>query len=215
MKPIRHVSQLDQILDRSLAWRKKELTGLKFVVDRAAESEHAVLCRAGVALLYAHWEGFIKEAANAYLRFVVSQQLYLSDLNTNFVAIGLFPYIRGSGLSNKVPVHGLLVDRITSKLHEIQFTRWKGVIRTRANLKAAVFRDVIHTLALDPAAYSSAMGVAVDRLVGLRNAVAHGQYLTVTPGDYDDLYRDVLLIVQQFRDQVGDAASAKQYLRTT
>lgn len=214
MKSIRHSSQLDQVLDRALAWRKKELTGLRFVVDKAGNGEHLILCRAGVAILYAHWEGFAKEAANGYLRLVAGQNLRLSRLTTNFVAIALASSIRVSGQSRKTIVHEGLVKRIAHDLDCITFSRWQGVIQTRSNLQWLVFREILEALSLDPSEYSPAMMKAVDRLVGLRNAIAHGQYLAIAADEYDELHQSMMAVVQCFRDQVGDAAAAKSYLRT-
>ena len=43
------------------------------------------LRRAGVALLYAHWEGFTKEACQAYLEFVVKRKLKYGEMSDAFI----------------------------------------------------------------------------------------------------------------------------------
>jgi MAE_28990/MAE_18760-like HEPN len=47
------------------------------------------LIRAGVALLYAHWEGFVKKVADLYYEFVGYQRCTLAELNDCFVSIAL------------------------------------------------------------------------------------------------------------------------------
>ena len=67
--------QLTRSLDRQLSWRKKELTALKFWVENGEENVRNTIIRASLCLLYAHWEGFIKEAATRYVCFVAQQGL--------------------------------------------------------------------------------------------------------------------------------------------
>ena len=55
--PVRDQTELMNRLDRELAWRKRELTTLAFAV---ADANPVTALRAGICLLYAHWEGFIK-----------------------------------------------------------------------------------------------------------------------------------------------------------
>ena len=74
---VRTLEQLYDFLSGELAWRTKELVTLKALVEQTSPSRERrrVLLRAGVALLYAHWEGFVKRAGSAYLEFVDLQRL--------------------------------------------------------------------------------------------------------------------------------------------
>ncbi len=59
--------QLSDRLSHDLAWRKKELSEVKSLVETRSfsDSKHKALVRSGICLLYAHWEGFVKLAANS------------------------------------------------------------------------------------------------------------------------------------------------------
>ena len=83
-------------MDDELAWRKRELTTLKHMVERARSHEKVFLLRAAVCVLYAHWEGFVKAAATSYASFVDAQGLRYRDLAPNFVALGLRAEIFGA-----------------------------------------------------------------------------------------------------------------------
>ena len=84
---MRDLNQLTEYLDDELAWRKKELTTLKFRLDRCRTHERGVLTRAALCLLYAHWEGFVRVAATCYLDYIVRQGVHLGKITPNFVAL--------------------------------------------------------------------------------------------------------------------------------
>ena len=67
---IRSTEELINYLDDDLAWRRKEIIELRAVARSAKEKKADVHVRAGIAMLYAHWEGFVKNASNAYVIFV-------------------------------------------------------------------------------------------------------------------------------------------------
>ncbi len=79
MRKIRSLTNLADALAAEFAWRKKELHGLKTIVIANEKTHNRDLCiRAAVTLLYAHWEGSVKQAAGYYLEFVAR-----SDCATN------------------------------------------------------------------------------------------------------------------------------------
>ncbi|HVC94740.1 MAG TPA: MAE_28990/MAE_18760 family HEPN-like nuclease, partial [Pirellulales bacterium] len=163
---IRTPGQLDRFLSRSLSWRKKELTALKFAVDTAPQAEQEVLLRAAATLLYSHWEGFVKEAATAYLQLVSKQNLTLSELKSTFVAVSVGTAMVNCGRSKKISARRQLVDRIRAAPSVAANMAWRGVARTRSNLKAAVLREIINTLDLDYAPFELKAKPVIDRLVG-------------------------------------------------
>ncbi|MGB3758923.1 MAG: MAE_28990/MAE_18760 family HEPN-like nuclease [Rivularia sp. (in: cyanobacteria)] len=84
---LRTAEQLSDKLSDELAWRKKELSEVKSLVEtKFSLSKHDALIRSGICLLYAHWEGFVKLAANSYLEYVRMQKLCYKDLSSNFLA---------------------------------------------------------------------------------------------------------------------------------
>lgn len=109
---IRSLDQLVQFLDDELAWRKKELTTLKFMLGKSRKRESVLLLRAALCVLYAHWEGFVKAAATSYVSFVSTRGLRYRDLTPNFVALGLRREISEAGLSNLPTVHTTLATKL-------------------------------------------------------------------------------------------------------
>ncbi len=86
------VSQLQTVLDGDFAWRLKEIADLKSAVKGGALSDRTLI-RAGVALLYAHWEGFVKLAATSYISFVDLQGKRYDQLQTCFSVFGMRKHV--------------------------------------------------------------------------------------------------------------------------
>ena len=77
MSKIRTLNDLNERLSEDLVWRKKELSVLKGLIETNSFTQNKTnaLIRSGIALLYAHWEGYIKCAASAYLEFVPDKEI--------------------------------------------------------------------------------------------------------------------------------------------
>lgn len=95
---IRTLEHLSDALARDLAWRKKELAALRFACKATKQKDTLNgLYRSSVAMLYAHWEGFIKNASAAYLEYVHFQRLRLAELAPNFAAVAARSMLRAGG----------------------------------------------------------------------------------------------------------------------
>ena len=89
---IRTTEQLVDEMAAEISWRRKELTDLRYLVESSSgrKIRQDVMTRAGVALLYAHWEGFVKAAAEMYLELVWSfQRCKNAELANNILVIVL------------------------------------------------------------------------------------------------------------------------------
>jgi hypothetical protein len=208
---IRTAGQLDWFLDQRLSWRKRELTGLKFATERVPNPHSAVVRRAALALLYAHWEGFIKEAGSAYVELVARQRKTQGELSENFVAVGRRNAIREAGNAHRISPHIALVRLLRTGDGETLNLPWKKVVRTRSNLKFDVLEEVLLTLGLDLAPYRLAAKPVIDALVKRRNGIAHGEGLPVTEEDYQHFHDGVVRLLDTYRDQLSDAAAVRAY----
>ena len=108
---IRTTEQLIDRIGEELIWRRKELTELRALVQEYdGELRSRVLIRSAVALLYAHWEGFVKKSSSYYLEFVASNRLPFRRLAPNFVALTLRAKFIELGASEKISGGNALVD---------------------------------------------------------------------------------------------------------
>lgn len=203
-------------LDRSIAWRKKELTQQKLLADSASASNADVLRRSGITLMYAHWEGFIKDASNIYLKYLSNSPIELTRLRPCFVAIALAGEIRTAGQANKATSHARLVEIFRSMDLPPPLQKrlpWRNVISTRSNLKSSVLREIAATLGLDYTPFELKEKAVIDRLVAFRNSVAHGAGQPISQPDYDTLHVETIDLLDKYRDLIEDAAFNQRHIR--
>ena len=209
---IKTVFQLQDKLDKDLAWRKKELTWIKLNMSKYASKEEInTYLRIGTTFLYAHWEGFIKNAAENYLLYVSKQKLKYEDLTSNFLAIALRSKLMESGKSKKTSIHKGFLDFYYANLKKEAYIPYKNVIFTEYNLKSKILKEIIITLGLDYSPYELKGNYIDSNLVKNRNDIAHGRYIDIDLIDFENLYRDIISLLDIFKDQIIDAAKCRNF----
>ncbi len=210
---VRTTEQLNAFLSGELAWRRKELTGIRRLVEAATlkDSQRNALLRCGVTMLYAHWEGFVKAASCAYLEHVSMQRLRYSELAPNFVAIGIRQLLHNASTSKRSRDHNALVDFFLGRMSERSSLPYRNVIDTESNLSSTVFRDIIEKLGLDYSPYGMKEKFVDEDLLNVRNTIAHGTYLGTTLSIYIDMVTEVFGMMELFRNQIENAAITRAY----
>lgn len=210
---MRSIDQLERALDEDLAWRKRELTTVKAMLDnsRTRPHERTLLLRAAICILYAHWEGFIKDAAARYVSFVATRGLRYRNLSPNFVALGLRREIRRAGQSDSPIIHTGLVVKLLSDLGDHPDSQWENTVNTRSNLDSRTLAEILTLVGLEATEYLL-KGLLVDgRLVANRNRVVHGTKVEIDYDDYTELHSQIIFLVERFRTDIQNAAVTEQF----
>lgn len=211
---IHTVEQLNQVLYAEIAWRKKELIQFRTLIGaKENPDQQPALIRAGITLLYAHWEGFVKNAGTAYLEFVARRRLRYNQLAPNFVAIALRRLLGGTQTTAKSTTLTKVVDFFLNDLSQNADIPWKSAINTRANLKSEVFRQIINILGLDYSIYETKERFIDEKLLRNRNEIAHGKFLQVDFKEYLEIHREILSLIDLFQTQIDKAASKGSFRR--
>jgi hypothetical protein len=208
-------TELGDLLDDCFQWRRSELAALKTEIERTskANSAHAprdrMVLRAAVALIYAHWEGFVKDACQHYLDFVAKRRLKYSELSDPWLHTSLRRIVAaGSGTSDAV-------DRLASAIRrggaERAALSRKGVVETRANLRHETVCDIMNSLGLPLGMIETRAQLIDRRLCDARNSVAHGRATFPEPGGALELHREVLEMMEYVRNSVISAAENARY----
>lgn len=210
---LRSVSELVDFLDEELTWRKRELTTIKFLVSRRRRHEQEAMLRAGICILYAHWEGFIKSAATGYVNYVALKGLKYCDLSPSMVALGLRGRLQAAEVTNRVTIHTQVTGFLMSDMRENARLPWEDAISARDNLNSEVLQEIVHLLDIDYLPYATKKALLDERLLANRNKISHGQRLSIDRTHYDELHNEVVNLLNMFRNDVENAALVKRFHR--
>lgn len=218
----RTITLLYESIEKEYAWRITELSNFKNSVLLSRGTAQSGMLRAGVALLYAHWEGFVKKISDLYYEFVSFQNLKIQELNDAFVGIVLRNEIELLLKSRKLLRHTQLIKILFEQKQKEAYFSSSSPIRT-SNLKYSVFQDVCIMIGIEPSIFESRYKVSFDRnieltidedLVKRRNVIAHGEYLSISIEEYKNLYQTVVNgFLYNFKEIIMDAAQSRSYLR--
>lgn len=219
------LEELQEILDKQLAWRKKELSLIAGNINTSKEEVLNTLIRAGISLLYAHWEGYIKIAAREYLAYLNAQECKVSELQENFLVLHLKKTIIDVKQSNKTTKFATLLDKINNQDNECFKVKQmdKDIISTESNLKFDVLKEILFSLGLEVEKFELKKQIIDRKLLKKRNAIAHGEYINLVDKDNDDeakkdfeeLYHIILELMDEFKEQIIDAGLKKTYLKVS
>ncbi len=211
---IRTIAQLSDKLSEDLAWRKKELSEVEKLVKLKDVSleKHNLFLRSGVCILYSHWEGFIKLAANAYVDYVRLQKLSYQELSNNFLALAMKDKLKEVNETNKSSLYIPVCDFFLLELNN-RSSLPKEAISTASNLSSEVFKEITSILGIDFSVYSTKSKLIDEKLLKQRNEIAHGNYLLIDRDGYIELHEIVTEMIETFRNQIENAAINKDFKR--
>ncbi|RAM48038.1 MAG: hypothetical protein C6Y22_30135 [Hapalosiphonaceae cyanobacterium JJU2] len=211
---IRTAEQLIDKLSADLAWRKKELSEIKSLVEakNVSDQRHKALLRSGVCILYSHWEGFVKLAANSYLEFVRSKKLTYKELSSNFLALAMKEKLKEAKETNKPSLYIPICDFFLSELNQ-RCILPKDAISTASNLSSEILKEITDILGIDFSLYSTKSVLIDTKLLKTRNEIAHGNYSVFDKDEYIELHLEVIGMLDIFRNQIENAAIEKKFMQ--
>ncbi|MBU9336143.1 MAE_28990/MAE_18760 family HEPN-like nuclease [Burkholderia multivorans] len=215
---VRTVEEFQAKIARELAWRKREITSLRLSARRS-DDERGYLFRAGLVLLCAHWEDFLRKSIEIYFNHVFSQNLRIRELTPNFVAAAFFADVQRAGKADypgSAETHGRLAKRILMGLDEI-CTRSTWDAKTEGNPGTEVLARLLSSaginpqLGLDAAAWSTTKVFIDEQVVRDRHLVAHGEGFTITKAEFLERSERILDLLDRISNVFVSAAEARAY----
>lgn len=215
MSKLRTPSMLQDNLDKDLAWRLKEVADLTLAIKSSPSAHQRTLIRAGVPLLYAHWEGFIKNSSLSYIQFVSDQGLRLDQLSSCFIVFGAKKHLSALTQSKKSKINIEAVNFFTSQLNSSTTLSMSSAVNTESNLSSSVFDNIAISIGINTDRYSSRYNLIDESLLKKRNEIAHGEYLDLRAEEYRSLVDEVILLMRWYKTDIENAVALGSYKNET
>lgn len=162
------ISLIDEIAQSS-EWREGEFA--KFKVNANGVDE-VLWCRMCVPMIYAHWEGFVSSSLRELLRFLNNQALRPSECKVNIIVVGLgdaYQTLSGKqSFSQRVNFTNSFQEMFAKTLN------FGSKINTKSNLNSKVLKEICEMFGFNFENFKE-LTSDIDRLVSIRNAIAHGE----------------------------------------
>lgn len=208
---LRTATLLQDALDRDFAWRLKEIDDLRKEVRRAEATRQRSLLRAGVAILYAHWEGFIKKGADSYVNYLSCQGLPYRSLKHCFIALGLKNHLELLAETRKVRRSTETLAFVLEELDKPARLPMHEAVSAESNLSSVVFENITGWIGINADKYKTKFHLIDESLLRQRNQIAHGEFLLVDPPAFDSLVDETLLLLRWFKDDLENALATNAH----
>ena len=163
-------------------------------------------------MLYAHWEGFVKQASQDYLTFVASQRLNYGQLASCFVVFGAKKHLANIVSSRRAMVNIGAVEFFRTCSTERADLALSNAIHTGANLNSDLFANIATSLGVATTHYDSYFNLIDEALLARRNRIAHGEYLDLTADDFRNLANEVVKLLRLYKTDLENLASTDAFL---
>lgn len=216
-------------LEEDRASREKEIRLVENVIARSeSEEEQEMLRRSLVLLTYAHLEGFCKFSLSVYASAVNALRIPCRDASVPLVAITLSSVLAALRDSNKKhPAFSRLIndrdlhllareqsfienfEKIIARIVEIP----DHAVDTKSNLSSIVLKRNLYQLGLRYPIVAKE-GSKIDRLCGVRNAIAHGDKLKrPREKEVKEYLMSAFEVMKFVQDEIFAALKGKVYQR--
>lgn len=211
MPKLRTTSDLQDALDEEYAWRLKELADLKRSMRDTSGGPQRTLIRAGIALAYAHWEGFVKSSAEHFLNFVSHRGLQYQQLRACFVMRGLKKEIDVLATARPGQRSVRAAEFVLGKLESRASIPFNDAVNAKSNLSSTVFEDIAESVGISAEPYETKQKFIDERLVARRNRIAHGEFLDIEPADFEGIVDQVIELLRSFKTDIENAMVLETY----
>ncbi len=227
-----NVSDFRSQLEEELAWRIEEILFFQNQCSYISKlDQQEKFRRALVLLLYSNFEGFCTFALQLYVTAINQEEVECSLANYAIVAASLHDVLVTLRTGNKKAVEFKSSAPDDSKLHLFSRDREfvekaydilkrkvripEGTVNTESNLNSVVLRKNLYRLGLPHEQFQS-LEPEIEKLLGLRNKIAHGESKQgVNVLLYEQLRTSALNVMSEITTGLTKAFSEKKYLLPT
>ncbi len=211
--------ELNSVLEeiaQNLDERRLEITSLRRVLFHYEGKvlENTVV-RMAIPMLYADWEGYVKEVCQLYVEYIERLGVRAGELQPDILGYSwrsaLRPLTRGLSFERQRTVAQFA---LASLQQPVRFERGERAIDTKSNLRFEVLEEVASCLCIDIGGLSN-WRAHLDALVHLRNNIAHGSRpRAMDCALFEEHASHLVALMEAFEDAVSRALTTRTFQRT-
>lgn len=211
---VRSIDELEQTIAKDFAWRRKELTNIRNLCLSSKKQMKSTLLKTGIALLYSHWEGFVKKSSIAFCEYINGKGIAYNDLTYNFHVCAILECFQGQYPHKNFKSVLILVDGSSIPLNKKCKIDTEKYIDTKSNLNSEVLKEITMKVGIDYSLYELKENLIDERFLGFRNAVSHGEYREIDETDFIEIFHEITNLIETYKNQILNSAIQKSYLKS-
>lgn len=211
---LRTIDDLSKALNDEISWRKREIIELRMQAAKRDNSAQKTLLRAGVAVLYSHWEGFVKAASELLLKFISNQKLKNEQLSEVYVVQSLKSRLSSLAETKNADIAIESLRFIVGEMNKSSCINYKNYVNTESNLSSDVFDRIAKSIGVDVEKYMHLYPFIDESIVNKRNYIAHGDYMDVDVEEYKRISNRVFELISSYKDDIENIAVSKSYTKS-
>lgn len=114
--------------------------------------------------------------------------------------------------TNKLSLYIPVCDFFISELNQ-RCILPKHIISTASNLSSEILKEITYILGIDFSMYSTKSVLIDTKLLKTKNEIAHRDYSVFDRDEYLELHREVVGMLDIFRNQIENAAINKKFMQ--
>lgn len=211
---IRSKAELIDYLGGNKQERKRELISIAHDLSPKRGEPSGRIRRAAIVLAYAHWEGFVKDAARAYVRLVSHKSRSLSSLALSFQALACRQeLVNAQTASRRIQPHLEVVKLLIDNRERSCQINAERAIDTESNLTSEVFKNICYCVGLDYTSDWVLDGPFIDEMFKNRCEVAHGDLFIPETKYAQETIQFSIRAIDRFSTDIENAAIVEAFLR--
>jgi hypothetical protein len=207
------LSTLIEVIGENLDQRRLEFTNIRRVVLKFVGGPlEPAAARMAIPMIYAIWEGFVKEVCQLYLEYIEQSVSKAAHLQPAMLGHMWTPELRPlTGGLNFLRKKLIAEMALAAASTPVEFRDTEREINTKANLNYVVLEDIADHLCLD-ISIMAGWRAPLNALVNLRNNIAHGarpkglSYIEI-----DDYARSTLSLMEAFEVVLSAAVRSRAF----
>lgn len=203
-------------IDKEISWRKTDLIRLRDLIFQNKNSiVSKTLLRSAIPIIYAHWEGFVKESSLFYVNYISTKRLKFKEHLSGILAL----YVKAQYLSKESHTDFEKALQICNFLQNDMDERGDiyslpSPVKTKSNLNSDVLKEIMEVLNLDYSKFEGYEVLINSKLLEARNKIAHGEYREISMDFYTELHDVIFTLLELFKTELENAVIQKQYKKS-